>query len=319
MVSIIVPVYNSANYLERAIDSLLRQTITDIEIILVNDGSTDGSADICNRYAMLDKRIKVIHQQNSGASIARNNGIKCAEGEYISFIDSDDYVDDNYIKSMYDAIIETQSDLIVTGRTQIKIDGRSEMLVPPTKQMYGYEIREFFINKEYDYLRGGPCCKIYKKSIIQNYRIKFPEGIHYLEDAIFVLEYILHSSKISTLSKSNYYYELHKGSLVFSVHGFENETLGYKTFRDTYLCFKEKFGFSGEESFWFYDSLNFLMHRQINALSKTGITNRLKNINLINWKDYRTFNRQSGIKSGLKNILTFFVPGRLLLAGLHLI
>lgn len=153
MVSIIIPVYNSSQYLERCVDSLLRQSEIDIEIILVNDGSIDGSKAICDRYSMSDKRIIVIHQENAGASVARNNGLAVAKGEYITFVDSDDYVDADYIRSMADVMKNTDCDLVITGRTQIKLDGSSNVTIPPALAMQDDEIREIFHNENFDYVR----------------------------------------------------------------------------------------------------------------------------------------------------------------------
>ena len=101
-VSIIVPIYNSEKYMEKCIDSILNQTLNDIEIILVNDGSTDSSLEIAERYKQRDKRVIIINQINSGPSIARNNGIKIATGKYIGFVDSDDYIE----KTMYEKLFE---------------------------------------------------------------------------------------------------------------------------------------------------------------------------------------------------------------------
>ena len=97
LVSIIIPIYNSEKYLKKCIDSILEQKYNNLEIILINDGSTDNSGKICDRLAIEDKRIKVIHKLNEGVSIARNKGLEMAKGEYIFFIDSDDYIDENII------------------------------------------------------------------------------------------------------------------------------------------------------------------------------------------------------------------------------
>ena len=100
-VSIIVPVYNVEKYLERCLDSLINQTLTNIEIVCINDGSTDNSGKILDDYAAKDNRIKVIHQNNAGQAVARNNGLKIANGNYINFVDSDDWVDLDFIEKLY--------------------------------------------------------------------------------------------------------------------------------------------------------------------------------------------------------------------------
>ena len=116
-VSVIIPVYNSEKYLKSCIESIRKQTYTDLEIILVDDGSTDKSGKICDEYMKMDTRIVAIHQENQGVSTARNNGLKAATGKYVRFIDSDDYIGADNIKNMVSAIIENGSDLAVQNLT----------------------------------------------------------------------------------------------------------------------------------------------------------------------------------------------------------
>ena len=106
LISIIIPVYNSEKYLQRCIDSIKSQTYNNIEILLIDDGSTDNSLQICNENALKDSRINVIHKKNTGVSDTRNIGIAKSKGKYVSFIDSDDYIEKNYIKKLYNAIID---------------------------------------------------------------------------------------------------------------------------------------------------------------------------------------------------------------------
>ena len=114
LVSIIVPVYNVEKYLERCIDSLVNQTLKDIEIILVDDGSTDDSGNICDKYAKKDKRIKVIHKENGGLSDARNIGLSIANGRYLQFVDSDDFIHKQMIEILYNTIINNNEVANVT-------------------------------------------------------------------------------------------------------------------------------------------------------------------------------------------------------------
>ena len=120
-VSIIVPVYNAEKYLERCVNSLRNQTLKDIEIILVDDSSTDASLEICNQMAIDDSRIKVIHKANEGAGLARNAALAIASGEYIGFVDSDDFVEFNMFETLYDKAVMYSSDLVMSG--VIFVDG----------------------------------------------------------------------------------------------------------------------------------------------------------------------------------------------------
>ena len=115
MISIIVPVYNSEKTLSRCVESLQAQTETELEILLVDDGSTDGSGDLCDAFAQADKRIQVIHKENNGVSSARNAGIRKAQGDYVQFVDSDDYVDPAYCRSMREALEQGGGRLAVCG------------------------------------------------------------------------------------------------------------------------------------------------------------------------------------------------------------
>ena len=117
LISIVVPVYNVSQYLERCIQSVIYQTYENLDIILIDDGSTDNSGLICDKYAKIDKRIRVLHQQNSGLSAARNAGIEIAKGKYITFIDSDDYVDSDYVSFLYDLIKRTGCSLEICSHT----------------------------------------------------------------------------------------------------------------------------------------------------------------------------------------------------------
>lgn len=125
LISIVVPIFNMEKYLKKCIESIINQTYTNLEIILVNDGSTDKSANICDEYKKIDKRIKVIHKENGGLSDARNNGIKIAKGKYIGFVDSDDWIDLNMYENMYNEMINSNADIVICGRVIEYGDGKS--------------------------------------------------------------------------------------------------------------------------------------------------------------------------------------------------
>ena len=115
VVSIIVPVYNTEKFLHRCIDSILTQTYTDFELLLIDDGSKDSSGTICDEYAAKDVRVRVFHKENGGVSSARNMGLDNARGEWITFVDSDDWIDDNYLEALYGACIVSGSDIVFCG------------------------------------------------------------------------------------------------------------------------------------------------------------------------------------------------------------
>ena len=119
IISVIVPVYNVEEYLERCVDSILRQTYTNLEVILVDDGSTDNCPQICEQYASFDKRVRVIHQSNGGLFAARNAGIDAAKGEYLSFIDSDDFISEDMYTSLYGNLKKYDADIAACGMERI--------------------------------------------------------------------------------------------------------------------------------------------------------------------------------------------------------
>lgn len=191
LISIIIPVYNVNIYIYKCIDSILAQTYTNWEAIIVDDGSTDNSGDICDEYANKHKNIIVIHKKNEGVSIARNCGIDIANGEWIVFIDSDDYIENEYISSLFNTTKQSRVHLGITGMTKVSVEGdrihRSSISKEHTIK------RDHFLELLFDYSNGYwgyICSKIYNKKILDKYRIRFREGIYFNEDRLFCLEYL---------------------------------------------------------------------------------------------------------------------------------
>jgi glycosyltransferase involved in cell wall biosynthesis len=209
LVSIIIPIYNAENYLNRCIKSVLNQTYKKIEVILVNDGSTDKSVDICNHFCSKDERIKVIHNQNKGVSATRNDGLKAANGEFIQFVDADDYVDINYTKHML-RNMKLNCDIVISGYNIEKMkDGnitikkntpslKRDLSKKLFKENFGLLFSESLINPVWN--------KIYKNEIIQKQRVLFSEEINMGEDLLFNLKYFEHCQKINILSDHLYNY-----------------------------------------------------------------------------------------------------------------
>ena len=210
LISIVIPVYNVEKYLERCLQSVVDQTYKDIEIILVDDGSTDESKIICDLYESNDSRIKVIHKENGGLSDARNAGIDIAKGKYISFIDSDDYVEKDYIKSMYDAIKKDNSDISVSlhvikyenGKTKFKFENQCDKIVNAKQalEMMLYD----------DGLDLSAWGKLYKTVFFNN--IKFPKG-RIFEDAATTYKLMDKAEKISLVNQYLYNYMIRNNSI----------------------------------------------------------------------------------------------------------
>lgn len=189
-ISIIVPVYKVEEYLPRCIDSILDQTFTDFELILIDDGSPDNCGAICDEYAKKDRRIVVIHKDNAGVSSARNDGLEISKGEYILFCDSDDFVSKEWCKIMYEIISQSNIDLGICGYSYCDINGNiaNSKIVFNNNNLF-VEKKNFF-SLYMNNLINMPWNKIYRKKIITESRIFFDESIDYNEDLLFVLHYI---------------------------------------------------------------------------------------------------------------------------------
>ncbi len=199
-VSVIVPVYNTEEYLPRCVESIIAQTFTDFELILINDGSTDNSGKKCDDYAKKDSRIIVIHKKNGGVSSARNKGIDIAKGEWITFVDSDDWISSDFLSSFtYDA------DLMICG---IELFGATHTKQIPDSQLLQNtsEIYTWLSSNCHLGYVPSPWAKIYRTSIIKTFEIKYNTSIIRGEDAIFNFDYILHCESIKLFNIATYHY-----------------------------------------------------------------------------------------------------------------
>lgn len=220
LVSIIVPVYNSEKKLRRCIESLLVQDYSKIEVILINDGSTDNSLSIIKEYEFKDKRIRVYCQHNGGVSRARNLGIVKADGEYLCFVDSDDYVEPCYISNFIQGI-EGDIDLVFQGLNEIHLD-KSVRKIVPEQAYYTYSnildgVSDINKHKMFGYV----CNKLYKTSIIRQNNLMFREDISISEDRIFALQYLHYVKSMQVVAASAYNYELQESGLTLKRRPFE--------------------------------------------------------------------------------------------------
>ncbi len=206
LISVVVPVYNVAPYLKRCVDSIIGQSYKNLEIILVNDGSTDASPKICDDYLSLDSRIVVIHQENKGLSNARNQGIKKSSGKYISFVDSDDCLDLNFIELLYNTILAQSADIVICDIRSF--DSKTLQFFPHTRNIENRfvdlkNIFELMMKCKYPWLYTMTCNKLYSKWIFE--KVGFLDGfIH--EDEIIFLDIIKQNPKIYQTKEPLYYY-----------------------------------------------------------------------------------------------------------------
>lgn len=202
-VSIIIPVFNTEKYLERCLVSLVNQTLKDIEIIIVNDGSTDNSLQIAQRFQDNDSRVKIINQQNLKQGAARNNGIKNATGEYIGFVDSDDWVDFGYYEKLYETAKNYEADIALA--TNVRVGGRKSKKRLNITGIEVFKDLQGKLDVNQQWKNECPTNKIYKRKMLLDNEIFFPEHV-YCEDKIFTLKAVYYANKIVTVPNVNYYY-----------------------------------------------------------------------------------------------------------------
>lgn len=216
VISVIVPIYNTEKYLDPCITSIVNQTHSALQIILVDDGSPDRSGGICDTWAKQDSRIQVIHQENAGVSAARNAGLQIAEGELISFVDSDDVLPPN----AYEQLLHSwnKKDLIMGRMVLMEEDGipiPCEQIFPRDEFPVEDYVKELFQEKQYCYL-GYLCDKLLKRSIIHDNNIQFDLAIKLNEDRLFLLEYLLHCNSVSFCNAVVYSYRQRSAGVITS-------------------------------------------------------------------------------------------------------
>lgn len=209
LISIIIPVYNVEQYLRECLDSIIKQTYKNLEIILVDDGSLDKSGEICDEYKLRDDRIIVIHKENGGLSDARNTGMEIAQGKYIQFIDSDDYIDEDMIETLYHLITENSADISMCSN-YILVGEKATSNSSGKKYIYNRidALKEILLDEK---IRSYAWNKLMKKDILKD--IKFPKG-KVFEDILTIPKIFEKSSKIVYFDVPKYYYRQREGSIL---------------------------------------------------------------------------------------------------------
>ena len=237
LISVIVPIYKAEPYLRRCIDSIINQTYKNLEIILVNDGSPDKCGDICDEYTTKDSRIIVIHQTNEGAGGARNTGVKIATGEYISFVDSDDYLEITAYEQLTKFLLENDLDII--GFDHYKIENNKK--ISPVKQENQFFTKLEGLNAILKYeIEPVVWDKIYKTSIAQ--KVYFPKH-RALEDLATTFKYFIYAEKIAYLRVPLYYYNQENPNSIMTI-GFRSSKMSFKHRYDEFTANKERWLFA---------------------------------------------------------------------------
>lgn len=211
MISIVIPVYNTENFLDRCLKSVCNQTYKNLEILCVNDGSTDNSLKILHHWLEIDKRIKVINKKNGGLASARNAGIKSATGNWIYFIDSDDYIDLNFCEELLNCVKSHNADFAICP-TMLSDINHNLVILPPYHEFIYTSFKE-----KVRMFRGGSCCdKLFSMKLLNKYNITFEEG-HNWEGNLFLLKVAKYSDKFASTMKTFYHYIYNQNSICHSV------------------------------------------------------------------------------------------------------
>ncbi len=225
VISVIVPVYNVENYLAKCLDSILCQTFSNIEIICVNDGSTDSSRKILEEYKNKDSRIKIVDKKNGGLSSARNAGMKVATGEFYSFIDSDDWIDITMLEKLYNNMLEHESDIAICAVHQFD---ETNQKIDDSNPYYTLEyFDKTFDNRAFSYVNTKPfimdvCVmawnKLYRRSLIEKCQAEFPDGLIF-EDGPFFFTIFFKTQKVSIVRDFLYYYRINRKNSIIQKAG----------------------------------------------------------------------------------------------------
>lgn len=286
IVSVIIPIYNAEKYIERCVDSILQQTVNNIEVICVDDGSKDASAKICEAIAQKDSRLKVIRQQNGGSSKARNRGLQEARGEWISFVDADDWIAPDMLEQLLNGAISKEIDIVICNHYQVHESGKQR--ISPSfgenqiwdRTRIDIELRKFLCKgvKEYrPYVRiGAPWARIYRRNVIIGNNILFPENVARTEDGIFNMYTFENSRMIAYVDMPLYFYRVLEGSISHKMYprivkNTEEDFKEVQKFADRYKQMDEMFlkGVDARICTWFYKYLDCL-YFQPTRLKKVG-------------------------------------------------
>ena len=291
IISIIVPVYNVEKYLSKCIDSLINQTIKNIEIILVNDGSTDNSLDIMKKYEKKHNNIVCIDKENGGQASARNKALTEAKGKYVTFVDSDDWIAPDMCEKLLNKAQEDQSDLVFAS--YYKVESGNEI----PGEIYGMDEED--ILKKYLLTQSGPCHKLIKKSLIIDNKLYFPE-IKAYEDISIVPVWGLYANKVSCVNENLYYYLIREGSTMKQTTynpKLEAIFVSLENLLDKYNKVKEKEQYH-EEIEWIF--IEHLLHgASLRFFQFNNYKENIKKINKIisekfpNWRKNKYYQKQS--------------------------
>lgn len=302
-VSIIVPVYNTKDYLHRCVDSILAQTFTDFELLLIDDGSTDSSGIICDNYSQIDSRVRVFHKKNGGVSSARNIGLDNANGEWITFVDSDDWVAAAYIEKLYEKTDHV--DLLMSYAKCYNQQGEIKQKKYLERYINSEDIGILFLEHDLGW-QTSPWAKFFKKDIIDE--LRFVEGMHIGEDMVFLYTYIMRCTRFFVSPVDNYNYDMSReNTLTRRVAPLSEERFAYNKVQSILTDFTAYYSIVDIEVLRKIDWIRFYYtDRLINSLYHTMGLSRCERLNYIASLDielYVSFYSWNSIKERILYLL----------------
>jgi len=273
MITVIVPIYKVEKYLQRCLDSILAQRHTDFELLLIDDGSPDNCGAICEEYSERDPRIHVFHKENGGVSSARNLGIDHAKGEWIAFVDGDDYLEPSYLEDLAAGILTEGVGMIFQGHRQVDGSGEQVRLVTVPNVLVSTHSERSLFDTHPIHLFGAPWSKLYSNALIVKYNLRFDETIHFGEDLLFMISYLSKSDWCHFMDKSNYNYNIGvEGSLSGRKYDFHTEyhTLQELTAQGEELIKQFNITHSGSTAWRAF--LKSFVHRTMSAIYNSNLT-----------------------------------------------
>lgn len=297
-ISVIVPVYKVEQYLPRCVDSILSQSFTDFELILVDDGSPDNSGKICEEYAQKDNRIRVFHKLNGGVSSARNLGLDNAQGKWVVFIDSDDYVERGYLQELIEIVKEYKTEFV-------SIDVFEQPILQENVYLLRKDFRLLFTKYKIDKF-CPPWGKLYNRNLIEQCHLRFNPTVHIGEDVMFVLLYILNLKSLVLLKSDKYVYErMNQESLTKCVFDFEIELSGKIEFERVFALVIDKLCLGESETEDLSMSMQLYVERTMNSIMR--IPKRKERVDKLSSLDLRLYLKYKRPHSWKEAVILFLL------------
>lgn len=270
-ISVIVPVYKAEKHLAQCIDSVLAQTFSDFELLLIDDGSPDRCGEICEEYAQKDSRIRAFHQENAGVSAARNKGLLHSSGKYVTFVDSDDYIKPSYLEHLRGALPlgDNFRGVVIGGLGKAFPDGRNQEIRMPELELLGEEksrVMTDLMDKNISYVAS----KLYDNRLIRQYKLRFASDISCLEDMLFLLDYALCADFIHIRDFVDYVYRVGYSTEALSVRigDFQAEYRAFSHFLERVCNCQRLYGLADDALAAIWRSLTVSFHKIVMAIYK---------------------------------------------------